>query len=35
MGSQAGVETEVTLAEVRVFSTTKGNTRYVARDTER
>ncbi len=28
------METEVTLAEVRTFSTGSGNTRYVARDTD-
>ena len=33
-GSQAEVEIEVTLTEVRVFTTAKGSTRYVGRDTE-
>lgn len=28
------MESEVTLAEVRTFSTSKGNTRYVGRDTD-
>ncbi len=34
VGRRAEVETEVTLAEVRTFSTGRGNTRYVGRDTD-
>lgn len=34
MGSHAEVKTEATLAEVRLFGTANGNTRYVGRDAD-